>query len=121
MMICSNVYRNGLGLLLLSVSVSAQEPSIPRAEHPRPDAKRSRWANLNGRWDVRFDAQDEGLREGWEKPGAAGFNQSIVVPFPWESELSGIHQIHGAPKIGWYRRRFRVPKEFHEGERVWIR
>ena len=67
---------------------------------------RAHWANLNGRWEFRFDAQDQGLAEGWEKPGAAGYNQTIVVPFPWESELSGIHQIQGAPKVGWYRRAF---------------
>jgi hypothetical protein len=120
-MIRSGIVRIGFGLLLLTGPASAQEPKVPRPEHPRPDAMRTRWANLNGRWDFRFDAQDQGLREGWEKPGVAGYNQTIVVPFPWESELSGIHQIQGAPKVGWYRRRFRIPTEFPEGERVWLR
>ena len=83
--------------------------------HARP------WANLNGRWEFRFDAKDQGLREGWEKPGAAGYDRTIVVPFPWESELSGIHQIKGAPKVGWYRRRFTVPKDFPPDRRVWLR
>ena len=118
---CANVFRNGFILLALSASVSAQEIKIPRPEHPRPEAMRARWANLNGRWDFRFDAQDQGLREGWEKPGAAGYNQAIVVPFPWESELSGIHQIQGAPKVGWYRRVFKIPTEFRDGERIWLR
>jgi hypothetical protein len=108
--------------LLLSQHVPADEQAaVPRPEHPRPDAMRAHWANLNGRWEFRFDAQDQGLAEGWEKPGAVGYNQTIVVPFPWESELSGIHQIQGAPKVGWYRRRFSVPKEFPAGQRVWLR
>ena len=44
-----------------------------------------------------------------------------MVPFPWESELSGIHQVKGAPKVGWYRRRFTVPKDFPADQRVWLR
>ena len=79
------------------------------------------WANLNGRWEFRFDAKDQGLHEGWEKPGAAGFDRTIVVPFPWESELSGVHETKGTSKIGWYRRRFTVPKEFPADHRVWLR
>jgi glycosyl hydrolase family 2 len=120
-MIRSRFFRIGFGLLLLTGQAPAQEPKVPRPEHPRPDAMRTRWANLNGRWDFRFDAQDQGVREGWEKPGVAGYNQAIVVPFPWESELSGIHQIQGAPKVAWYRRQFRIPTEFSAGERVWLR
>ena len=44
-----------------------------------------------------------------------------MVPFPWESELSGIHQVKDAPKIGWYRRHFTVPKNFPAEDRVWLR
>ena len=55
------------------------------------------------------------------KAGTAGYNQTIVVPFPWESELSGIHQIKGAPKVAWYRRPFKVPTDFPAGNRVWLR
>jgi hypothetical protein len=120
-MICLKLFRIGFGLLLLTGTVSGQDFKIPRPEHPRPDAMRTHWANLNGRWEFRFDAADQGRSEGWEKPGAAGYNQAIVVPFPWESELSGIHQIKGAPKVGWYRRGFKVPTSFHAGERIWLR
>ena len=84
----SNVRLVGFVVLFLNGYVNAQETSIPRPEHPRPDAMRKHWSNLNGRWEFRFDAQDQGLTEGWEKPGAVGYNQTIVVPFPWESELS---------------------------------
>ena len=44
-MIRSNFFRIGFGLLLLTGPASAQEPKIPRPEHPRPDAMRARWAN----------------------------------------------------------------------------
>jgi hypothetical protein len=101
--------------------IAAMETDIPKPEHPRPDAARSIWANLNGRWQFRFDPENTGLSDGWEKPAAAGFDRTIVVPFPWESELSEIHQASGAPKIGWYRRRFTVPKEFPADHHVWLR
>src|SRR5438309_11157425 len=93
-------------LVLLAASARAQD--IPRPEHPTPDAVRPHWANLNGPWRFRFDPRDEGRKAGWEKPGAEGFDRSIVVPFPWESELSGVHRTDykGA---AWYRREFTIP------------
>jgi hypothetical protein len=112
----------GLGLFLFgSVPPVAADAAIPKPEHPRPDAMRPHWANLNGPWQFRFDATDEGLKAGWDKPDASGFDRTIVVPFPWESELSGIHEPKGAPKVGWYRRRFRVPGDFPADQRVWLR
>ncbi len=120
-MIRSTLICLGLLILVSFPIADAAEEVIPKPEHPRPEAIRANWMNLNGRWDFRFDAQDQGLRDGWEKPDAAGFDRKIVVPFPWESELSGIHQVKGAPKVGWYRRRFAVPKEFPADHRVWLR
>ena len=105
--------------LVLAAMVQAEE--VPRPEHPTPDAVRAHWATLNGKWDFRFDAGDQGLKGGWSKPGAEGFDQKIVVPFCWESELSGIGKVKDAPKIGWYRRTFDVPKDFPKGDRVWLR
>ncbi len=102
-------------------SMAALEATIPKPEHPRPDAMRELWVNLNGAWEFRFDAAGKGLEAGWEKPGTKGFDRMIVVPFPWESELSGIHQAKGAPKIGWYRRRFTIPKTFPNEQKVWLR
>jgi hypothetical protein len=112
----------GIVLSLLPLaSGAASQATVPKPEHPTPDAMRDSWANLNGAWEFRFDDADEGLRGGWEKPGAKGFDRTIVVPFPWESELSGIHQAKGAPKTGWYRRRFTVPKSFPADHQVWLR
>jgi hypothetical protein len=106
-------------IITLTASI-ASAAEVPRAEHPRPDAARALWANLNGRWEFRFDPADLGLNAGWEKPGASGFDRTIVVPFPWESELSEIHESQSAPKIAWYRRSFRVPAVFPTAERVWL-
>ncbi len=104
----------GFGTLALAAE------TIPRPEHPTPDAVRPHWANLNGSWEFRFDPKDEGRDAGWEKPGAEKFDGSIVVPFPWESELSGVKkpEYHG---VAWYRREFTVPSEFPKIDRVWLR
>lgn len=100
---------------------NAAEDGVPRPEHPVPDASRNHWSNLNGTWDFRFDAHDQGVKEKWYEPNAAGFDRKIVVPFCWESELSGVHKVQGAPKVGWYRRLVRLPADFPKTERVWLR
>ena len=87
--------RACVGCLLVALGwsgLAVAADAVPRPEHPTPDAVRPHWANLNGPWQFRFDPKDEGRKAGWEKPGAAGFDRTIVVPFPWESELSGIHE-----------------------------
>lgn len=94
--------------------------ALPRPEHPRPDAARTHWANLNGKWQFRFDPKDEGRNAGWSAPDAQGFDQTIVVPFPWESELSGIQKPE-YKGVAWYRRSFRVPADFPKGQHVWLR
>jgi hypothetical protein len=105
----------------ISNCARAFDSDIPKPEHPRPDAMRGPWANLNGRWEFRFDDQDQGLRQGWEKPGAAGYDRTIVVPFPWQSESSGVQETKGKSKTGWYRRRFTIPSEFPHERRIWLR
>jgi len=119
--------RRFLGLLatILAALVSpldsnAEDASIPRPEHPTPQAVREHWANLNGPWAFRFDPEDVGLEQDWFEPEAEGFDQTIQVPFCWESELSGIGETDG-PEIGWYRRSFRIPEDFPEDAHIWIR
>jgi len=107
-------------LTLLGLATTAAAAETPRPEHPTPDAVRPHWANLNGPWDFRFDPRDEGLKAGWEKPATDGFDKTIVVPFPWESELSGVHK-PGYQGVAWYRRSFTVPDGFPKGQRVWLR
>src|SRR3954447_22078562 len=96
-----------VGLLTCCAALAAAAET-PRPEHPTPDAVREHWGNLNGPWQFRFDPGDEGQKAGWSKPGAEGFDRTITVPFGWESELSGLKEVKGAAKVGWYRRTFRV-------------
>jgi hypothetical protein len=110
----------GFSLITSSQVVAADDVLIPKPEHPRPDARRPYWVNLNGRWQFRFDPSDQGLQQGWERPDAQGYDRTIVVPFPWESELSEIHQVKNAPKVAWYRRHFNVPKNFPLKDHVWL-
>jgi beta-galactosidase/beta-glucuronidase len=107
--------------MTLALSCSGPEvvPEIPRAEHPLPQFQRAEWLTLNGSWEFRFDDLDEGVGGEWWQPGAAGFDRHIVVPFCWESELSGLHDTSGH-QLGWYRRRINVPSDW-SGRRVWLR
>ena len=73
------------------------DKAVPRPEYPRPQFRRETWTNLNGEWHFAFDDQDAGLAEGWHGLTAEGlrsedspFDRSIVVPFCYQSELSGI-------------------------------
>lgn len=116
------MYRFALAIFVALSAVPARAEEVPRPEHPTPDRIRPHWANLNGPWEFRFDPKDEGLTTEWFRPGAAGFDRKITVPFCWESELSGIAEhARDTPKVGWYRRSFRVPKDFPKGDRVWLR
>lgn len=83
--------------------------SIPRPEYPRPQFVRRLWKNLNGDWEFCFDDENQGLTRGW----ALGLPlaKRIVVPFPYQSALSGINDksIH---EIIWYARNFEIPHEW---------
>ncbi|NLB39217.1 MAG: glycoside hydrolase family 2, partial [Clostridiales bacterium] len=91
--------------------------SIPRPEHPRPDFVRNTFYNLNGKWQFAFDDDDLGLKERWQD--GKKLPKSIVVPFCYQSEKSGLggDEIH---PILWYRRSFTVPKDM-QGQRVLLR
>jgi hypothetical protein len=100
-------------LLMLNPSIQARE--IPLPEHPRPDFHREQWQNLNGSWDFAFDAGDTGIQEGWAE-GGTGFDKTILVPFPWGSNLSGLQD---EADIGWYRREITVDQAW-QGKRVFL-
>ncbi len=99
-------------------AVSGWAADIPRPEHPRPDFERTAWVNLNGVWEFAFDPDDVGIQKRWFSPDASPFPLRIVVPFPWESRLSGIARTD-YKGVAWYRRSFSVPKEW-QGKRVWL-
>jgi len=91
---------------------------IPRPEYPRPDFERTQWLNLNGVWEFAFDPNDVGVKENWFAPNAQPFPLRIVVPFPWESKLSGIGRTD-YKGVAWYRRNFIIPKAW-QGKRIWL-
>ena len=77
------------GLMLWAAALNAQTTNIPLPEHPRPDWERAQWQNLNGNWQFAFDSLDQGQTEKWQE-GRYAFPQTIAVPFPWGSKLSGV-------------------------------
>ncbi len=107
-----------LSLLMISlfaVGAAAQTADLPRAEYPRPQFERADWLNLNGEWEFQWDDADAGLREGWYR-GERRLAKRIVVPFAFQSKLSGIGETD-FHDVMWYRRGFRVPSGWR-GKRV---
>src|SRR2546427_5593690 len=76
----------------LSITRAQALPTTPRPEYPRPRQRRQHWASLNGTWQLGFDAPD--------------FDRSIIVPFAYQSALSGIGE-RALHDTVWSPRRFR--------------
>ena len=95
-----------VSILVTPFEVTAQT-SIPRPEHPRPDMRRADWQTLNGPWEFEFDDTDRGLAERWFT-GNKRFAKTIVVPYCFQSKLSGIADT-GFHDVVWYRRAFQIP------------
>ena len=93
--------------------------TIPRPEHPRPDFVRETFYNLNGTWQFAYDDRDEGLTAGWMKPGFR-LPLEIVVPFAYQTKLSGLGPTDEIHPVIWYRRSFTVPGEMQR-KRVLLR
>ncbi len=85
------------------------EPNVPRPEYPRPQFVRPDWLNLNGVWEFAFDDLDQGAALGW--PLGIPLEKRIIVPFPYQSELSGIND-KSVHEIIWYARDFEVPTKW---------
>jgi len=77
--------------------------------HPNPQLQRGRWTSLDGPW--RFAYDDE--RKFLHPSEIARWDTTIEVPFPPESEASGIND-RGFHSCCWYERDFEV---FPDGER----
>jgi len=90
------------------------EANIPRPEYPRPQfVREGNWINLNGEWDFSFDDADIGLKERWYKrENSKNFDRKIIVPFCFQSKLSGIED-NSFHEVIWYRRVFEIPKQFN--------
>jgi beta-galactosidase/beta-glucuronidase len=77
-------------------------PANVLPEYPRPMMERKDWLNLNGVW------QFEESSLGAAPPLGRVLNEAILVPFPWESAISGIRRQIDSRRA-WYRREFTVP------------
>lgn len=86
-----------------------EQKDIPRQEYPRPQFARGLWFNLNGEWEFAFDDANEGIEQAWfdgrELP------QRIVVPFGYQTTLSGIND-KSVHEVVWYARTFNLHAEF---------
>ncbi|MBC7725389.1 MAG: glycoside hydrolase family 2 [Burkholderiaceae bacterium] len=76
--------------------------SIQDGAYPRPQLLRPDWCDLAGEWAFEHDDLDAGVTERWFAE-TANLGQTITVPFPPESELSGIAD-RGFHPVVWYAR-----------------
>src|SRR5688572_25852170 len=87
--------------------LNPQPSTLNRSQYPRPQFVRPDWLCLNGTWEFCFDDDDRGRDRGWHDGRPLG--DRIIVPFPYQSALSGIgdRTIH---EVVWYARGFTVPE-----------
>ncbi|WP_207549831.1 PA14 domain-containing protein [Thermostaphylospora chromogena] len=94
------IVTNGSRYTLKTRWTDKVNPRNPLPEYPRPQLVRNRWRSLNGEW------QFAAAKEGEAPPIGRDLDERIVVPFPVESQLSGL-QRHEERMF--YRRTFTVP------------
>jgi beta-galactosidase/beta-glucuronidase len=109
------ILMHRLTVFLLLTGALAAAQGIPRPEYPQPQFERELWQNLNGPWEFEFDDKDEGLAANWGS-GTKKFSRTIVVPYAFETKLSGIGDTSFHPVV-WYRRSFSIPDAWR-GKRV---
>ncbi|MEV0612109.1 glycoside hydrolase family 2 TIM barrel-domain containing protein [Nonomuraea sp. NPDC050404] len=85
-------------------------------DYPRPLLVRPHWQDLCGPWGFAADDEDRGLAGGWHgDPGP--YTRTITVPYPPESELSGLRDTAPHPVV-WYRRALSPDRLPGPGERL---
>ena len=89
--------------------VAKMDRSCPHSYHPTPQFKRDGYLSLNGEWDFCQSKSD----------ALSGFSEKILVPFPPESQLSGIERTVVPGDYMHYRRLFSLPANF-SGKRVFL-
>ena len=77
---------------------------IPLCEYPRPQFKRDSYFPLNGEWDYAITPLKSSRLQ--------SFDGKILVPFPVESQLSGVERTVGPDSVLWYARKFRIPSKW---------
>lgn len=84
------------------------ENIIPHSYYPRPQLVRDSFISLNGDWEF-------SLQSSLEYRADSENTQTIRVPFPPESALSGIGKHHSKGQILAYRKSFAFNKESNSG------
>ncbi|ACU60661.1 glycoside hydrolase family 2 [Chitinophaga pinensis] len=84
-------------------------PSNVLPEYPRPQLVRNNWTNLNGLWEYAVTQQSVGTPD--------NFSGNILVPYPFESALSGVKKRLQPDQWLWYKRSFTKPV-LKPGERL---
>ena len=95
---------------ILTNWASKVTPDKVLPEYPRPQMARENWSNLNGLWNY-------ALTEKTAKTAPAANDGQILVPYPYESALSGVGKKSVPDKKLWVRRSFSVPSNWN-GQRV---
>ena len=85
-------------------------PTNALPEYPRPQMERKVWQNLNGLWDYALTSSDQST-------APSSYTGQILVPFPYESSLSGIGKPSPTTQTLWYHRSFDLPPDWN-GQRV---
>ncbi len=76
--------------------------SNPLPDYPRPQMTRPTWQSLNGVWQY-------ALADPTSIDPPAHFDGNILVPYPYESALSGVGKPSPVGNRLWYQRSFNVP------------
>ncbi len=86
-----------------------QKNNLPRPEFPNPQFERKNWINLNGKWGFEFDHSKSGMQRNLLQKES--FDSEIIVPFSFESELSGIGDKDFCECV-WYQRELDIPSDW---------
>ena len=80
---------------------SLVDPRAPHPDYPRPQFVREDWLNLNGVWEYQ-----PGMAADEEPPFGRTLADTILVPYPVESALSGVMEHHDRL---WHMRQLAIP------------
>ena len=84
-------------------------------EYPRPQMQRQNWLNLNGYWELEINRTHDEQTQKHEPNDTQPTIIPVLVPFPIESQLSGVGK---AVSSVTYKKRFRVPTAWPKNYRI---
>jgi hypothetical protein len=96
--------------LLMTRWAKEVSPANSLPAYPRPTQARKDWQNLNGLWDYALTGQDVQV-------APTAYEGKILVPYPYESALSGVGKPSIPHNLLWYRRVFTIADSW-KGRRV---